>query len=69
MTQYVVVYLPTMDLNPEAVGPFRSYKRAIEARDAIDEAAESQEGDTASPASVVPLVSLGYALAHLRGDA
>lgn len=70
MSQYVVVYLPNMTLEAEAVGPFRSRRRAEEAADALDKADEDHETHGAeSPPQVVTLTDLPTALARLRGEA
>lgn len=67
MTQYVVVYLPDLSLTAEAVGPFRSRKRAEEVAAALDAAdldGNGPEGSASAP-QIVPLLSLGYAIERL----
>lgn len=69
MSQYVVVYLPSMTLEAEAVGPFRSRRRAQAVAEALDEADEMGETSGAeSPPQVVTLTDLSTALARLRGE-
>lgn len=68
MSQFVVVYLPGMTLDAEAVGPFRSRKRAEEVAEALDKADENHETHGAESApQVVTLTDLAAALALLRG--
>ena len=68
MSQFVVVYLPGMTLDADAVGPFRSYERAEQAAAALDKADEDHETHGAESApQVVTLTDLATALARLRG--
>ena len=55
--QYVVVALPYSHLQPEAVGPFRSYDRAVAARDRVEAATGSIEEYGVAP-QIVPLRTL-----------